>query len=170
MFNYERVNNELFLQQTSLDIVIHLFTLPSVSLQSCQFFWWVFSFVVCKVRVKAARKLDQGLNRKWLGRGRGRRQWEKPSKKWKAFLIWLADRMSTCQQMSGSHIYKLQRSTISCNAAYLICVHSKKYLSSEFMAKICFFFLGIFSINSILLALPPSFALWHKQKIKEEYR
>lgn len=59
-----------------------------------------------------------------------------------AFLIWLADRMSTCQQMSGSHIYKLQRSTISCNAAYLICVHSKKYLLLVFMAKICFFFLG----------------------------
>ena len=71
MFNYERVKNELFLQQTSMDIVIHLFPLPSVSLQSCQFFWCVFSFVVCKVRVKAAQKLDRGQNRKWLRRGWG---------------------------------------------------------------------------------------------------
>ena len=128
-----------------MDIIIHPFPLPSVSLQSFQFFWCIFSFVVRKVRVNAVQRLDRGRNRKWLGRGEGEKAVTKTIRKWMqqmAFLIWLADRMSTCQQISGSHIYKLQRSTISCNVAYLICVHSKKYSSSVFMANICLFFLG----------------------------
>ena len=79
----------------------------------------------------APRKLNRGRKRKRWGEGggwdKGRRQWGKPpanlqttpkigrSKRYS----WLADRMSTSA-------YKLQRNTVGCNTAHLICVLSKK--------------------------------------------
>ena len=102
-----------------------------------------------KVRDTAARKTNRGRSRKRWGRGRGENAlrktasfepleiFETASEKWTQQTAFLIGRhnvncnplISECQ-IPG--VYKLQRSTVACKAAYLICVCSKKYPSSVF--------------------------------------
>ena len=110
------------------------------------FFGVFFLTWFTKWEFRAARKLNRGWNRKRWGRGRGRKAVRKTAcnqpleifETASAFLeagSGIPDWPTECQPVSGCQIpsgYKLQRSTVGWNAAYLIYVRSKKYSPSVF--------------------------------------
>ena len=104
-------------------------------------FWFVFSHVAPKVRVYSRAKAGPRLKQKTMGeraRGEGsekNRLQSTPRDFWNCARCLdagscIPDWPRECQPVSGCQIpsgYKLQRSTVGWNAAYLIYVRSKKY-------------------------------------------